>query len=170
MSHPLSSPLPPVPLHELSVLTNGMLIFILVCCSLKRKRCKPFPTPRAPNKRRNREGIIDELLELDNHSFTRMMRMPPDLFQSLANSIHPLLRTHWTAHSRRMAKVGSGSVVDTQVSLTLLVCLTNLSPFTFHSGYSGSNYSMACWCVCLGRCIYVQNFKQDNARIQMESH
>ena len=40
-----------------------------------------------------------------------------DMFKFLASSIEPLLRSHWTVHSRRMAKVGNGSVVDAEAIL-----------------------------------------------------
>ncbi len=77
-----------------------------------------FATPftvalsRLPNKRRKRNGIVEELLQLDDHSFQCMMRMPKWMFQELSRNITPHLRKNWTAHSRRMAKLGSGSDVE----------------------------------------------------------
>ncbi len=92
---------------------------------------------RTPNKRRKREGIVAELLELPDATFLRMMRMPKHLFLQLAHQITPHLRSHWTvrlhtflfvriircmqAHSRKMAKVGNGSVIDTEAILAATI-------------------------------------------------
>jgi hypothetical protein len=79
----------------------------------RRKRSCPFVVKnRKPNKRRKRQGIVQELLDLDDPIFLRMMRMPKDMFLELARRITPHVRLEWTEHSMNMANVGSGSEVE----------------------------------------------------------
>jgi hypothetical protein len=95
------------------------VVLTLLLATMKRKRF--VVTGRAANKRRRREGIVEELFQLDDATFLRMMRMPKNIFKSLAVRITPHLRCHWTPHSRRMAKVGNGSEVSPELILAATI-------------------------------------------------
>ncbi len=99
----------------------SVLLIILLAASTTRKRISFIVRGRAGNKRRRREGVVDDLFELNDAEFLRMMRMPKVMFLQLASLITPHLRTHWTAHSRRMAKVGNGSEVLPQAILAATI-------------------------------------------------
>jgi hypothetical protein len=74
------------PVAQVAGLCNGLLLVALLVCSFSRKRSRTpqRQSKRAGNKRRRREGTVDDLLELEDRMFLRMMRMPKDLFSQLA--------------------------------------------------------------------------------------
>jgi len=104
---------------SISSLLPCMAVVLILLATMKRKRF--VVTGRAANKRRRREGIVEELFQLDDATFLRMMRMPKNIFKSLAVRITPHLRCHWTPHSRRMAKVGNGSEVSPELILAATI-------------------------------------------------
>jgi hypothetical protein len=85
MSAP-STPVTVAPIAHVAGLSNGLLVLFLVLSASIRKRSRTpeRESKRAPNKRRRREGTVDDLLDLEDRIFLRMMRMPKDLFSQLA--------------------------------------------------------------------------------------
>ena len=98
---------------------SAQFIFALTLLAVGKKRKRTCS--RHANQRRRREGSVEDLMGLDDFAFTRMMRMPKSVFTQLAALVTPHLRSHWTPHSRRMAKVGSGSVVETEAILAATI-------------------------------------------------
>jgi hypothetical protein len=69
---------------------------------------------RMPNVKRHREGLEQELRELDNATFTRMFRMPKHVFFQLHEQCASKIKTE-SPKANHMAWVSSGSPVSTVV-------------------------------------------------------
>ena len=74
---------------------------------------------RKPNIKRNREGLEEELRELDDATFTRMFRMHKSAFFQLSERCAPHIK-RTSARSIRMARLSSGS----QVTCLILMAAT----------------------------------------------
>jgi hypothetical protein len=68
---------------------------------------------RTPNRRRNRQFILDEINELSDVDFRKMFRMNRSSFEKLLATIEPLLYTPNVAMARR----SSGSTISKQTKL-----------------------------------------------------
>lgn len=112
----------PLNVWELSPISSLSLLVVL-CVAAKRKRCcRSFAVSgRLPNKKRKRHDAINDLLELDESTFTRMMRMDMALFKELCKRVEPHLHLHWTEHSRKMAILANGSVVTVECILAATI-------------------------------------------------
>jgi hypothetical protein len=69
---------------------------------------------RKPNIKRNREGLVQELHNLDDTTFTRMFRMPQHVFFQLHEKCAPKIKAE-SAKAHRMARLSSGSAVSTVI-------------------------------------------------------
>ena len=78
---------------------------------------------RRGNIHRKRGGVVKELQNIDDATFLRMFRMPKHIFFDLESRIAPMLRAkrHFTDQSDRMAKLSSGSAVDTILLLAATI-------------------------------------------------
>lgn len=78
---------------------------------------------RKGNVHRRREGVVQELKNIDDNTFKRMFRMPKRTFFELESRVGPLLRAkkRWSIHSDRMASLSSGSAVDTILHLAATI-------------------------------------------------
>jgi hypothetical protein len=121
--------------------TEELIAAVKIRSSIGRKK-------RKPNAKRNREGLEQELRDLDEATFTRMFRMPQSTFVQLHTLCAPKIKTV-TAKSLRMARLSSGSQVTTLVllagtsarSLPLLISVLDII---------GSNNSLASRRIPLG--------------------
>lgn len=71
---------------------------------------------RTPNRRRNRQFLLDEINELSDVDFRKMFRMNRSSFEKLLATIEPLLYTPNVAMARR----SSGSLFQNEPSFTAL--------------------------------------------------
>ena len=144
---------PPCVVIGIAALPPLVSVFCVLCISLVLTlhtaladiRTRAFTVAhRSANKRRKRQDAIQQLMDLDDSAFIRMMRMPKALLLELSERITPHFLQGWTRESKRMAELSSGEIVEPLPALAATIrwlsggspwdvsFMFRIAPSTFH--------------------------------------